>query len=102
MDEEIKHIVIQIKAEDEARFRRLTDKLADHALFSEMLNAYEVVQMKGEPSSLKPEINTLVTRSAEETPPGGFKKPYRALFGRKAGGMMPDLKNRGKLGFPDF
>jgi len=102
MDEEIKHIVIQIKAEDEARFRKLTDKLADYALFSEMLDAYEVVQRKSEPSILKPEINTLVISPAEEIPPGGAKKPYRALHGRKAVGMMPDLKNRGKLGFPDF
>jgi len=104
MDEETKHIVIKIRLEDEARFRNLTGELPDDRLFSQMLDAYEIAQQKSEVSNQKLEEGTLAISSAEEKPPARVKRgqSYRALHGKAVTGIMPGLRNRGKMGFPDF
>jgi len=103
MDEEIKHIIVKIKVEDESRFRKLCEDTVDYQLFGEMLDAYESTHNIHNDNYHKQEFPITIHEIDRETSPIEIPKTrYRTLHGRVPGGVSPRLKGRGKMGFPDF
>ncbi len=103
MNEEIKHIIVKIKANDESRFQKLCQEAEDHKVFGEMLDAYELTRNIRNGNSQNQEYPiTIHEMDRESSPVEMSQKRYRTLHGRAPRGVSPKLKGRGKMGFPDF